>query len=143
MKDNFNLYEWNKKRYLGEIGIDQNINRDDEGSSFNITRGGDDPKMGAELESDANVVGEGLGDRISKIDIGYTEQGRFYGVKVEDASGKRLGKLGQDDANGLLKMLNIEDEIPRRVEEKILDSVVNQLQDQGIDAEWNDYIDVS
>ena len=47
MKDNFNLYEWNKKRYLGEIGIDQNINRDDEGSSFNITRGGDDPKMGA------------------------------------------------------------------------------------------------
>ena len=143
MKDNFNLYEWNKKRYLGEIGIDQNINRDDEGSSFNITRGGDDPKMGAELESDANVVGEGLSDRISKINIDYTEQGRFYGVKVEDASGKRLGKLGQDDANGLLKMLNIEDEIPRRVEEKILDSVVNQLQDQGIDAEWNDYIDVS
>ena len=58
MKDTFDLYEWNKKRYLGELDIDQNINRDDEGSSFNITRGGDDPKMGAEEESDVNVVGE-------------------------------------------------------------------------------------
>ena len=146
MKDNFNLYEWNKKRYLGEIGIDQNINRDDEGSSFNITRGGDDPKMGAELESDANVVGEGLGDRISKIDIGYTEQGRLYGVKIEDASGKRLGKLGQDDFNGLLKMLNINDEIPFKMsfgDEDILDNIVNQLQDQGIDASWDDVMDVS
>ena len=58
----FDLYEWNKKRYLGELDIDQydtlNVNKDDEGSSFNITRGGDDAKMGAELESDANVVGE-------------------------------------------------------------------------------------
>ena len=58
----FNLREWNKKRYLGELDIDQydtsNVNKDDEGSSFNITRGGDDAKMGAELESDANVVGE-------------------------------------------------------------------------------------
>ena len=58
----FDLREWNKKRYLGELDIDQydtlNVNKDDEGSSFNITRGGDDAKMGAELESDANVVGE-------------------------------------------------------------------------------------
>ena len=136
----FDLREWNKKRYLGELNIDGGETNVD---NVNIDRGGDDAKMGAELESDANVVGEGLSDRISKINIDYTEQGRFYGVKVKDASGKRLGKLGQDDANGLLKMLNIEDEIPRRVEEKILDSVVNQLQDQGIDAEWNDYIDVS
>ena len=146
MKDNFDLHEWNKKRYLGELDIDQNINKDDEGSSFNITHGGDDPKMGAELESDANVVGEGLGDRISKIDIGYTEQGRLYGVKIEDASGKRLGKLGQDDFNGLLKMLNIDDEIPFKMsfdDEDILNNIVNQLQDQGIDASWDDIMDVS
>ena len=58
MQDKFDLHEWNKKRYLGELDIDQNINKDDEGSSFNITRGGDDPKIGAEEESDANVVGE-------------------------------------------------------------------------------------
>ena len=146
MKDNFDIHKWNFNRYLNENNLEEDTNdvdQEDIDGSLNITRGGDDAKMGAELESDANVVGEGLSDRISKINIDYTEQGRFYGVKVEDASGKRLGKLGQDDANGLLKMLNIEDEIPRRVEEKILDSVVNQLQDQGIDAEWNDYIDVS
>ena len=46
---------------------------------LNITRGGDDPKIGAEEESDSNVVGEGLDDRISKINIGYTVQGRLYG----------------------------------------------------------------
>ena len=151
MKDNFDLYKWNKKRYLGELDLsgelDQydttNINKDDEGSSFNITRGGDDPKMGAELESDANVVGEGLNDRISKIDISYTEQGRLYSVKIYDASGKRLGKLYLDDTNDLLKMLNIKDELPLRVEEETLNSIVKQLQDQGIDAKWDDFMDVS
>tara|TARA_R110000796_G_scaffold76121_1_gene170323 strand:+ start:1047 stop:1487 length:441 start_codon:yes stop_codon:yes gene_type:complete len=146
MKDNFDIHKWNFNRYLNENNLEEDTNdvdQEDIDGSLNITRGGDDAKMGAELESDANVVGEGLSDRISKINIDYTEQGRFYGVKVEDASGKRLGKLGQDDANGLLKMLNIEEKIPRRIEEKVLDSIVNQLQDQGIDAEWNDYIDVS
>ena len=114
MKNNFDVHEWNLNRYketINEIDIDdytdKNVNSDEENSSFNITRGGDDAKMGAEEESDANVVGEGLNDRISKINIGYTEQGRIYGVKIEDASGKKLGKLGQDDFNGLLKMLNI------------------------------------
>jgi hypothetical protein len=43
MKDNFDLHEWNKKRYLGELNIDT---------------GGDDAKIGAEEESDSNVVGE-------------------------------------------------------------------------------------
>ena len=128
MKDNFDLHEWNKKRYLGELNIDQ---------------GGDNAKIGAELESDVNVVGEGLNDRISKINISYTEQGRLYSVKIYDASGKRLGKLYLDDTNDLLKMLNIKDELPLRVEEETLNSIVKQLQDQGIDAKWDDFMDVS
>ena len=51
MQDKFNLYEWNKKRYLGELDIDQSINKSDEDDSdtLNVTHGGDDPKMGAEL----------------------------------------------------------------------------------------------
>tara|TARA_B110000037_G_scaffold81768_1_gene97384 strand:+ start:95 stop:397 length:303 start_codon:yes stop_codon:yes gene_type:complete len=49
MKDNFDLHEWNKKRYLNELDID---------GSLNIDKGGDDSEMGAEEESDANVVGE-------------------------------------------------------------------------------------
>ena len=149
MKDNFDIHKWNFNRYLNENNLEEDTNdvdQEDIDGSLNITRGGDDAKMGAELESDANVVGEGLSDRISKINIDYTEQGRFYGVKVEDASGKRLGKLGQDDANGLLKMLNIDDEIPFKMsfdDEDILNNIVNQLQDQGIDASWDDIMDVS
>ena len=43
-------------------------------------------------------------------------------------------------------MLGIEGEIPFRIDygdEKELDNIVKQLQDKGIDAEWNDYMDVS
>ena len=153
MKDNFDVHAWNIKRYLNELDINKtggedDIDQKDVAGSINVTHGGDDPKIGAELE--AGVVGdrveEGLNDRISKIDIGYTEQGRLYGVKIEDASGKRLGKLGQDDFNGLLKMLNIDDEIPFKMsfdDEDILNNIVNQLQDQGIDASWDDIMDVS
>ena len=59
MQDKFDLHEWNKKRYLGELDIDQeddSINQDNEDGSLNVTRGGDDPKIGAELE--AGVVGD-------------------------------------------------------------------------------------
>ena len=146
MKDNFNLYEWNKKRYLNELDIDQNINKDEEGSSLNITRGGDDPKMGAEEESDANVVGEGLNGNIDKIEFTYIENsGKLYKVEIF-AKGKK-NKLFIDDANGLLKMLSIQDELPSRInndgDENLLDSIVKQLQDQDIDASWNDAMDIS
>ena len=60
-KGEFDLHEWNKKRYLNELEFDQeddNINQDDESGSVNIDRGGDDARMGAEEESDANVMGE-------------------------------------------------------------------------------------
>ena len=91
----FDLYEWNQKRYLNELDIDQNINKDDEGSSFNITRGGDDPKMGAELESDENVVGEGVNDReiegkLSDLTYdflsNYFETERFNAPNPDDSS---------------------------------------------------------
>jgi hypothetical protein len=68
MKDNFDVHKWNYKRYLKEaagLDIDQsggtdNVNQDDEAGSLNITRGGDDPKIGAELESGA------IGDRVAE-----------------------------------------------------------------------------
>jgi len=45
--------------------------------------------------------------------------------------------------NKIKKMLNIKDELPLRVEEETLNSIVKQLQDQGIDAKWDDFMDVS
>ena len=43
-------------------------------------------------------------------------------------------------------MLGIEDEIPYRIssgDEAILDNIVKQLQDGGVDASWDDVMDVS
>ena len=60
-QEGFDLHEWNKKRYLGELEIDQEddaVDQQNIGGSLNITKGGDDPKTGAEQESDENVVGE-------------------------------------------------------------------------------------
>ena len=68
-KDNkFNLHEWNKKRYLGELDIsdeeeDNNVSATNVSGNVNIDRGGDDPKIGAELE--AGVVGDRVAERIS------------------------------------------------------------------------------
>ena len=53
----FDLREWNKKRYLNELDINT-TGGDTDVDNLNIDKGGDDAKMGAELESDANVVGE-------------------------------------------------------------------------------------
>jgi len=91
-------------------------------------------------------INEGLNDRVAKVVIGYTDSGRLYKVVVSDADGKRLGKLHQDDTNDLLKMFNIKDEIPLRIsqgDDEVLDSIVKQLQDQGIEASWDDFMDVS
>jgi len=100
-------------------------------------------KDGIEGEESIN---EGLNDRVAKVVIGYTDSGRLYKVVVSDADGKRLGKLHQDDTNNLLKMFNIKDEIPLRIsqgDDEVLDSIVKQLQDQGIEASWDDFMDVS
>lgn len=70
MKDNFDVHNWNKKRYLGELEIDQeddNINQDNEDGSLNVTRGGDDPKIGAELE--AGVVGDRVAENQSHLEF--------------------------------------------------------------------------
>ncbi len=49
-QEGFDLHEWNKKRYLGELEIDQEddaVDQQDIGGSLKISKGGDDPKMGA------------------------------------------------------------------------------------------------
>lgn len=75
MEDKFDLYEWNKKRYLGELDL-------------NVDYGGDDPKIGAEEESDANVVGEGSDPKENKLE---QELSKFSNnVSVQ------MGKYSQD-----------------------------------------------
>ena len=100
-KKDFDLHEWNKKRYLNELEIDQeddNVNQDDEAGSLNITRGGDDAKMGAEEESDVNVVGEAEEKEYEVEYWKYTEDGydnRY--IKVMAQSEKEALKKAEDE----------------------------------------------
>lgn len=91
-------------------------------------------------------LSEGLNERIGKIQIMYTDGGRFYSTKVDDTEGKRLGKLFVDDTNDLLQSLGIKEKITDRLElgqEKVLDNIVKQLHKQDIKASWDDSMDVS
>jgi len=103
MQDKFDLHEWNKKRYLGELDIDQNINKDDEGSSFNITRGGDDPKIGAEEESDVNVVGENK-DYLESLVLNLTQAHPDLNFEVSNFDDIRVYGSQQDLADFGRKM---------------------------------------
>ena len=79
------------------------VNQIDEDGYLNITRGGDDPKIGAEEESDSNVVGEATEKEYEVEYWQYTEDGydnQYITVKAkseEEALKKaedetRLGK---------------------------------------------------
>tara|TARA_Y100000004_G_scaffold80346_1_gene90273 strand:- start:146 stop:1402 length:1257 start_codon:yes stop_codon:yes gene_type:complete len=99
-KNDFDLREWNKKRYLGELYIDderddQDVSATNVSGNINVDRGGDDAKMGAELESDENVVGEGVNDReiegkLSDLSYdflsNYFESERFNAPNPDDSS---------------------------------------------------------
>ena len=79
MQDKFDLYEWNKKRYLGELEIDQeddNVNQDNVDGSLNVTKGGDDPKIGAELE--AGAIGDRVAENQSHLEFLSKYLGNMY-----------------------------------------------------------------
>jgi|TARA_B110000977_G_scaffold193161_1_gene267736 hypothetical protein len=91
-------------------------------------------------------LAEGLNDRIASINIVYTDYGQLYSIKIKDSEGKRIDKVGQKDGQAILDYLGIEGELPFRMQmgdDEKLDDIVKQLNDIGIDAEWNDYMDVS
>jgi len=158
MKDNFDLHEWNKKRYLGELDIDQNINKDDEGSSFNITRGGDDPKIGAELESDANVVGENK-DYLESLALNLTqahpdlrfEVSNFDDIRVYGSQqdlltfgnkmhGEKFGEyevfhVDDDDRGEIVRIVKSSSILRENVKEgvvKDMHTFLNDLRDSGV-----------
>jgi len=118
MKENFDVHNWNKRRYLGELDISdeeegQNVSAANLSGDVNITRGGDDPKTGAEQESDDNVVGEGVNDREIKGKLSdltydflsnYFETERFNAPNPDDSS-RTIYSPGQweDWKQGIMK----------------------------------------
>jgi len=79
-----------------------------------------------------------------KIQISYTDPGfRFYGMYLFK-DGKRFAKISFDDrATKVLKNLGIDMEIPRGYDTAVLDKIVDELKEKGIDADHDAAMDVS
>jgi hypothetical protein len=79
-----------------------------------------------------------------KIQISYTDPGfRFYGMYLFK-DGKRFAKISFDDrATKVLKNLGINTEIPRGYDTAMLDKIVDELKEKGIDADHDAAMDVS
>jgi hypothetical protein len=83
---------------------------------------------------------------VKSINMVYTDDGRFYGFNVYNMpglSGKKVKLSYTEEINKFLQSKGINIEIPRGYDEDILDQIVAALRQQGIEAEHNDYMDVS
>ena len=76
----------------------------------------------------------------------YTDFGRFYGFNMYSEPGLKgqIEKFSfRADVNDFLQSKGIKTEIPEGYDMDVLDSIVAALKQQGIEAEHNDYMDVS
>ena len=83
---------------------------------------------------------------VKSIDMVYTDFGRFYGFYMYSEpglKGQREKFSFRADVDDFLKSKGIKTEIPVGYNTDILDSIVADLRKQGIEAEHNDYMDVS
>ena len=83
---------------------------------------------------------------VKSINMVYTDSGRFYGFNIYSEpglKGKRVKLSYTEEINKFLQSKEIQTEIPVGYDEDILDSIVADLEKQGIEAEHHDYMDVS
>jgi hypothetical protein len=83
---------------------------------------------------------------VKSINMVYTESGRFYGFNTYSEpglKGKRVKLSYIEEVNKFLQSKGIKTEIPEGYDMDVLDSIVAALEKQGIEAEHNDYMDVS
>ena len=83
---------------------------------------------------------------VKSINMVYTDFGRFYGFNMYSEpglKGQREKFSFRADVDDFLKSKGIKTEIPVGYDTDILDSIVADLRKQGIEAEHNDYMDVS
>jgi len=83
---------------------------------------------------------------VKSINMVYTDFGRFYGFNMYSEpglNGQREKFSFRADVNDFLRSKGIETEIPEGYDMDVLDSIVAALKQQGIEAEHNDYMDVS
>ena len=83
---------------------------------------------------------------VKSINMVYTDFGRFYGFNMHSEpglKGQREKFSFRADVDDFLKSKGIKTEIPEGYDMDVLDSIVAALEKQGIEAEHNDYMDVS
>ena len=83
---------------------------------------------------------------VKSINMVYTDFGRFYGFNMYSEpglKGQREKFSFRADVNDFLQSKGIKTEIPEGYDMDVLDSIVAALEKQGIEAEHNDYMDVS
>ena len=83
---------------------------------------------------------------VKSINMVYTDFGRFYGFNMYSEpglKGQREKFSFRADVNDFLQSKGIKTEIPEGYDMDVLDSIVAALKQQGIEAEHNDYMDVS
>jgi hypothetical protein len=90
-------------------------------------------------------LNESLRDNIEKIDFSYTNYGDLYKVKVI-VNGK-INTLHYKEASALLQYLGIDKELPKNFRQgpgstEYMDSIMNQLKSLGIEATWDDDMDI-
>jgi hypothetical protein len=89
----------------------------------------------------SNNLSEGLVDNITKLEISYTDRGRYYNTYVY--RGDQRDKLDISDANDLLKYLGIEGiEIPPTYTPEVLDKIIERVRALEIEASYDDAMDV-
>ena len=106
---------------------------------------GMDPGL-EETARDLGYLGEKQDSDVKSINMVYTDDGRFYGFNIYSMpglSGNRNKLSSTEEVNQFLQSKGIKMEIPQGYDEDILDQIVAAFRQQGIEAQHNDYMDVS
>ena len=105
-----------------------------------------DPRMSSGNFDHLTPEKEEQDSDVKSINMVYTDDGRFYGFNIYSEpglKGQREKLSFRADVDDFLRSKGIKIEIPQGYDEDILDQIVNALRQQGIEAQHNDYMDVS
>ena len=135
--DNFDIYSWNKNRYLKE-GVADTISKQDkmvEAVASAISKNFDIPKDGyltgtirvALADFIGENIAEGWNDKIEKIGISYVSNGQLYSISVNGE--KQRG----EDFDNIKKLIQDATQIDIS-DDRHIDKVVKYMKGLGIDV---------
>lgn len=138
-QDSFRIWNW-LKNYLDspakKVGLRMSIFVQEFPTATSFYYGLNNNNLGSLTESGHEAI--------EKVDINYTDRGRFYKtIVVKDGE---IIKIGDDDTNNLLDYLGINLKLPKIADFDgipLLNNIVDKLTALQIEASWDDSMDVS